>query len=184
MKGTWNDTTNVGSVNGPYRGIIELNGPPPPPVVFPDSFLVTRGTYVAGGVVELSQSDDADLSIRRAVSDTQSRTEFEIKGICPVAMPRSLEVTLEGSVFARSDVNQIIELFNYSAFPAGAWEQVDTRTANRFTDSTVTVAATGDLSRFVAFGTMCIEARVRYQSLSSRQQFSSNTDLFIWTIGQ
>jgi hypothetical protein len=90
-------------------------------------------------------------------------------------------VTLEGAVFARSPVNQTIELYDYIA---GVWEQVDTRAATRFSDSTVTVAATGDLSRFVEAGTMFIKARIRYQSTNPRQQFSSNTDLFIWTIGQ
>jgi hypothetical protein len=31
---------------------------------------------------------------------------------------------------------------------------------------------------------MCLKARIRYQSQAARQQFSSNTDLFIWSIGQ
>jgi hypothetical protein len=84
-------------------------------------------------------------------------------------------------VFARSTVNQTIELYDYVA---GAWELVDTRAATRFTDSTVTVAATGDLSRIVDAGTLFIKARIRDQSTSLRQQFSSNTDQFIWTIGQ
>ena len=146
-----------------------------------DSFLVTRGIYVSGGVLELAASDNTDLSIRRATSDTLSRTEFEVKEVSPVASPSSLEVTLEGSVFARTQVNQTIELFDYVA---NAWEQIDTRAATRFTDSAVTVAATGDLSRFVEAGTMCIQARIRYQSPVARQQFSSNTDQFFWTIGQ
>ncbi len=147
----------------------------------PDSFLVTRGVHVSGGVLELAASDNTDLSIRRATSDTLSRTEFEVKEVSPVASPTSLEVTLEGSVFARTQVNQTIELFDYVA---NAWEQIDVRAATRFTDSTVTVAATGDLSRFVEAGTLCMTARIRYQSPVARQQFSSNTDQFFWTIGQ
>ena len=79
---------------------------------------------------------------------------IEVKGFSPVASPSSLEVTLEGSVFARSQVYQTIELYDYVA---GVWEQVDARAATRFTDSTVTLAATGDLSRFVEGGTMFIE---------------------------
>ena len=150
-------------------------------VVVPSEINVRRGTLVSGNYVELVESDDADLSIRRAVSDTQSRTEFEVKAVSPIASPSLLEVTLEGSVFARSEVEQTIELFDYVA---GAWEQFDTRAATRFTDSTVTVAATGDLSRFVETGTMCLQARIRYQSINPRQRFASNTDQFIWTIGQ
>lgn len=152
-----------------------------PTVVNVDSFLVTRGTHAAGGVADLAESDNADLSIQRSTADTESRTEIEIKGISPVASPSSLEATLEGSVFARSQVDQTIELFDYAA---GGWEQIDTSVAAHFTDSSVTIAATGDLSRFVEVGTMCIKARIRYQSTVARQQFSSNTDQFIWTIGQ
>ncbi len=147
--------------------------------VGPQSFLVTRGTYASGGLPELTNSDNADLSIRRASADIQSRTEFEVKSFSTVANPSSMEVTLEGAVFARSQVNQIIELFNYLT---QTWEQVDSRAASRLTDATVTVAATGNLARFVENGTRCIEARIRYQSVNPRQQFSSNTDQFFWTI--
>lgn len=144
-----------------------------------DSFEVTRGTLGSGGIEELEASDNLDLSIRRNTSDTQSRTEFEIRAVGPVASPSTMEVTLEGSVFGRTQVDQTIELFDYAA---GVWEEVDTREATRFTDSVVTVAATGDLSRFVETGTMCVKARIRYQSISPRQRFSSNTDQFFWTI--
>ncbi len=150
-------------------------------VVSANSFMVSHGLHVSGGLMELAASDNADLSLQRATADIQSRTEFEAKGVSPMANPSSLEVTLEGAVFARSTVNQTIELYDYVT---DAWEQVDTRPATRFTDSMVTVAATGDLSRFVEAGTMCMMARIRYQSPVARQQFSSNTDQFIWTIGQ
>jgi hypothetical protein len=153
--------------------------PANPVVIPPDSFLVTRGTYVSGGISELSNSDDADLSIVRSASDLQSRTEFEISAVSPNANPVLFEVSLEGSVFARSAVSQTIELFNYAT---GVWETVDTRDAGRFTDATATVAASGDLSRYVEAGTMAIRARVRFQSPVARQQFSSNVDLFSWTI--
>ena len=83
--------------------------------VTPDSFSVTHSSYVSGGVVELAASDNADLSLRRATAASESRTEFEVKAISPTASPSSLEVTLEGSVFARSQVNQTIELFDYVA---------------------------------------------------------------------
>ena len=144
-----------------------------------DTFNISRGTHVSGGVAELGNSDNADLSIQKATSDVQSQTEFEVKAVSPVASPSSLEVTLEGSVFARSQVDQTIELFDYVA---GNWEHVDTRAATPFVDATITVSTTGDLSRFVEPGTFCIEARIRYQSPVSRQQFSSNTDQFIWVI--
>ena len=149
--------------------------------ITPVSFTVTRGEYVSGGIQELEESDNSDLSLRRLSSDIQSRTELEVKALSSTETPSSLEVTLEGAVFARSTVNQTIELFDYAA---AAWEAVDTRAATRFMDSVVTVSLTGDLSRFVEPGTMCMKARIRYQSPIARQQFSSNIDQFIWTIGQ
>lgn len=148
--------------------------------VTPDQITVTRGTYVSGGIPELALSDDADLTIQRQSSDLQSRTEVEVKGLSPTATPSLLEVTLEGSVFARGQVIQTIELFDYSA---GSWEQIDSRDADQFNDASITVAATGDLSRFVEADTNSVEARIRFQSPVNRQKFASNTDQFIWTIG-
>ncbi len=181
--GQWNDQGDS-FVAANIEGYVVEFEVPQSLVVVPDSLLVTRGSQVSGGLVDLADSDNIDLSIQRASSDTQSRTEFEVEAVSPVENPTSLEVTLEGAVFARSQVNQSIELFNYLAFPSGAWEPMDTRVATPFTDSTVTLSATGDLSRFVQPITMRTRARIRYQSTSPRQQFSSNTDQFIWTIGQ
>ena len=76
-------------------------------------------------------------------------------------------------------MTQTIELFNYTD---GVWEEVDSQNASRFTDATVTVEATGDVSRFVETGTDCILARVRYQSGNARQKFSANMDQISWTV--
>ena len=147
--------------------------------VAPDSFVVTRGTYVSGGIAELSLSDNQDLSIRRNTADIQSRTQFEVKSTSPYSRPNAFEIRLEGSVFARSPVDQSLELFDYVT---ASWELVDLRQASRFTDATVTISATGDLSRFVQPGTRCIEARIQYRSRNPRQNFASNTDQVQWTI--
>ena len=157
--------------------------PVEPTVVVPDSFSVTRGDYVAGGLPELAESDNMDLSLRRRVSDIQSRTEFDVMGTSPTASPMTFEFTLEGAVFARSNVVQTIELFDYDT---ASWELVSTTDAARSPnpDSVVTVAATGDLARFVEAGTMCIETRIHFQSDSPRQRFASNTDQAVWSIGQ
>lgn len=148
-------------------------------VVTADTLNVTRGVLAAGGVTELAESDNADFSIRRSTTDVQSRTEFTAKAVSPYASPSLFEITVEGSVFARTNVNQIIELFDYDS---GTWEQIDIRLASRFIDNVVTVEPTGDLARFVEPGTNCIQARVRFQSVNPRQQFTSNTDQFLWAI--
>lgn len=165
------------AVDGVKIEVVQCNMDPV--VVPPDSFLVTRGTFVAGGVSELSGSDNEDLQLIRSTSDVQSRTEFEISAVSPTANPSMFEIELEGSVFARTTVDQNIELYNYAT---DEWELLDTRAASRFSDASAVVAAMGDLSRFVEPGTLAIRARVRYQSSVARQQFASNTDLFAWTI--
>lgn len=150
-----------------------------PEVVVPATMTVTRGTQQAGGVSELGTSDNADLSVSRATSDVAAVTEFEVEAVSPSADPTSFEISLEGSVFARTSVNQTIELYN---FETSSWEILDTQEATRFVDSTFDVGATGDLSRFVEAGTNAIRARVRFQSVNPRQRFTSNTDMFTWTI--
>ncbi len=117
----------VAGYNGDEGNIVlNVGVPVGPMVVVPHSYVVTRGSHVSGGIFELVESDNADLSIQRNMSDTQSRTEFEVFGTSPMAAPGRLEVTLEGAVFARSTVEQTIELWDYRA---GAWELVDTRDA-------------------------------------------------------
>ena len=152
---------------------------PDPVTVTPASFQVTRGTYISGGIAELADSDNADLQIVRSASDVQSRVEYELEGVSPNANPLLFEVELESSVFARSSVTQTIYLYN---FDTDSWEPVDSRPASRFVDATVSIAANGDLSRFVESETQLIRARVSFLSFSARQQFAANTDAWSWTI--
>ena len=86
---------------------------------------------------------------------------------------------MEGAVFARSTVNQTIELFDYDA---EAWEEIDSRRAERLNDGVVNVEAPGELSRFVEPVTHCMQARVRFTSTNPRRRFVSGTDQFKWTI--
>lgn len=170
------------ATTGTNRDVLRITfgAPAQTTTVAPDSFEVTRGAFVSGDVVDLTTSDNSDLWLRRSTTDIQSRIEFEITAASPVANPSSLAVTLEGSVFARSQVIQSIELFD---FDAGSWEVVDSREASRITDLTVEVAVSGDISRFVEVGTLRMKARIHFQSASPRQRFASYTDQFSWTIG-
>lgn len=156
-------------------------------IVPPNSIVVSRGTLVAGSLAELDESDDMDFRIRTAALDSQSRTEFEVKGISPVANPTAFGVTLEGALDPGRDAlspattyGQFIEFFNYDT---NEWEVIDSRIPSQRRDgSPVVVDATGDLSRFVEADTFCIEARVRYTSSRSGQSFISDTDQFLWRI--
>lgn len=150
-----------------------------PVTVTPDSVTPTRGQYFSGDIVDLSTLDSEDYRMRRSSTDVISRTQFEVTGMSPVVNPTSIELTLVGSVFARTEVNQTIEMFNYDT---NSWEQVDVSSASRFFDVTTSVELTGDLSRFVDDSTNEIQSRITFQSTNPRQQFSSNTDMFTWTI--
>ena len=150
-----------------------------PEIVGPEQIIVSAGISPGGRLVELLESDDQDFAIQRNILDIQSRTGFIARASTSIQSPSLFEITLEGSVFARNQVNQIVELFD---FDSQSWDQVDLRPASRFVDEAVTVQATGDLSRYVENGTGHIEARIRYQSVRPRQRFTSNTDVISWRI--
>ncbi|MEM7454579.1 MAG: hypothetical protein AAF456_09545 [Planctomycetota bacterium] len=149
--------------------------------VMPFAISTTRGTYVSGGPSEIGSSDNDDYRINRNGFDVSSITEFECAGISPTQTPSSIDVVVEGAVFARSNVVQTIEAFDYDA---GAWEQIDQRNAVRSPapDSVVVVELTGDLTRFVEDSTGEIAMRVNFTSDNRRQNFSSNSDQCIWVI--
>lgn len=153
--------------------------PAEPVVLTPDSFTVTRGTQRAGGLAELEQSDNLDLSVQRSTTDVQSVCEFEIEAISPLTTPIRFDVNVEASVFARTAVTQSVALFNYET---SLFEVVDSRPASRFVDSAFTVSPTGELSRFVDQATGLIEAKMTFVSTDPRQRFTANVDLLGWTI--
>lgn len=155
----------------PNEIVLDVSG-----VVQANSFSVEDGTLVSGGLPELVDSDDSDLTLRRSFGGT--RTEFQVKGESPVESPSSFEISFEGSVTMRGNVvTQTVELFDYDT---SEWEVVDSRRARRF-DRLVELSLDGELSRFVEAKTRCVEARISYDAASTRT-FSSNTDQFVWTI--
>ena len=145
----------------------------------PDSFSVTRGSYISGGASELAFSDNSDLSARRRTGDISSRVFLEVETTTSATSPLAIDIQVEASVFARSVVIQSIDLFD---FQNSAWVEVDSRTAARFSDATVDASATGNLERFVETGTGVMRARVRFESPNPRQQFTANVDATSWTI--
>ena len=144
-----------------------------------DAVSITRGILINGGVKELAQSDNIDVVAIRSSADVQSRVFFEFSGISPLENPASFEFSIESAVFARSQVDQSIDLFN---FDSNSWEEVYVGIASPFVDDELLAEAGGDLSRFVQSGTRTIEARCRYQSVNPRQQFSANVDRALWVI--
>lgn len=115
----------IGSPYGEDRIVLSDYEPAGGLTVTPDSMTVVRGVHASGSAEDLFESDNTDVSIRRATSDIQSRTSFQVTSTSPIANPGRMVVTLEGSVFARSQVTQSIELYDYNS---GSWEEVDSRT--------------------------------------------------------
>lgn len=144
-----------------------------------DSANVSAGVEFGGSFGDLAASDNVDYSIVRDNGSVQARVQLELKATSPSATPTALEFTWESSIFARTQVNQTIFLFNYQT---NSFEELDTRPAMRFSDQTVVVTPAGDLSRFVEPGTRCMEAQIRYQSLNPRQVFTANMDFANWNI--
>lgn len=155
-------------------------------IVVPDSFEVSRGVLESGGLSDLELSDDLDIRIRTAALDSETRTEFQVKGTSPLANPTSFQVTLEGSVDTGRDTlspastfGQVIELYNYDD---DVWEVIDSRSPSLRRDGSPTVVQpAGDLSRFVDDKTLCVEGRIRYTS-TARRALASETDQFSWSI--
>lgn len=183
MNGTW--TLEIFDDAGADQGV--LNGwgvlidvvPSETEVTLPASgAAITAGNFANGTVGSLEFSDNVDFSIRRSPISVSAVTQFELQANSPILNPNSLEFTLEGSVFARTDVNQTVEFWDYNS---SSWVLIDSMLATRFVDSVETFTASGDLSRFVD-SNGDIEARVTFQSLNPRQQFTSNTDMASWTI--
>lgn len=153
---------------------------PDPLDIPPSSVAVTRGLVASGGLEQLEFSDNVDLSIFRDPSSVSSITEFTVNATSPTNNPVRFDVTLEGSVFARSNVVQTIAIYD---FDTSAFEVVSTENASRSPnpDLTVTATGTGDLSRFVGPNNE-IQVRVKYHASANRAQFTSNTDQLYWTI--
>ncbi|MEM7456620.1 MAG: hypothetical protein AAF456_19905 [Planctomycetota bacterium] len=179
------DETQVGDPSPPFFNPMDIeifddvfyvSGPG---LYVPQLSLVNRGTFVSGDDEALAQSDNVDYSVTRNLADIQSITEVEVATISGESNPSQLQMTVEASVFARSPVTQQISLFN---FDSGSYETIDSQNAQRFTDKVVVVDASGDLSRFVQNGTNQVRARIRFESVSQRQQFRSDIDRVLWTI--
>lgn len=150
-----------------------------PETVVPGVAEVTRGNLRSGGSTQLASSDNADLSAFRNPADFQPRIDVEVEAFSPVVGPTTFDFTLEASVFARGNITQIIQLWN---FDSQQWEQIDSRNAARNVDSVTTVSAPGVLDRFVEQESGMLRARIRYQSSQARQLFSANMDQAVWTI--
>lgn len=142
----------------------------------PRSFTVVSGSHVAGALPDLSDSDDSDVSVRRSSTAVTALVDVELSARSQTQTPSSISVVLESSVFARTDISQVLSVFNYQT---NTFEQVDIRNASRFVDQTTSIELTGDLTRFIEPGTGEMSARVKFVSANPRTRFTTNIDRLV-----
>ncbi|MEM7455102.1 MAG: cytochrome c peroxidase [Planctomycetota bacterium] len=151
-----------------------------PFIVRSEGFEVTRGVLFGSGDLSLlAESDDEDLLVIRNPLSTQAITEIEFNATSHTATPAAISVTVEGSVFARSTVEQAIEIYD---FDVGEWLLLDSQSASSFEDLTVNLEVPGEVERFVEPASRAVKLRISYRSLSNRQQFAAGIDQITWEI--
>lgn len=152
--------------------------PTAPGIATASSIHILRGELTNGGLSELESSDDMDVSIVRDSNDLQPIVELELTTTSYLEAPGALEFSVESSAFSRPAVDVAISLFNYDS---GEYVEVITERVSRF-DNTITIAATGDLSRFVHDANLEMSAKIRFKGTIGRQAFSANIDTVNWSI--
>jgi len=146
----------------------------------PTSYQVVKGVYVSGGISELTNSDDQRFVAKRGpfLSATEAPVQVAVTGTSPSQNPTTLKIVLEANVNT-PNLKQTIELWDYVA---GAYVQVDTRTATQ-SDSVVEINATSP-ARFVKAGTKEIKAKFSWKlsGFGSQVIWSASIDRAIWVI--
>lgn len=149
------------SENGAWRTWVESFAVVAPVTVLPDSFAITRGTYLSGGLSDLFDSDDLRIAAREAPPFTvqDPGVQLTITGVAPSQNVASLQFSVEAACtgLPSTSLKQRIEAFDYVA---NAWVIVDERQPST-SDQVVTVTLTNP-NRFVQSGTRKMSARVSY----------------------
>lgn len=149
------------SENGAWRTWVESFAVVAPVTVNPDSFAITRGTHLSGGLSDLFNSDDLRVVAREAPPFTvqDPGVQLTITGVAPSQSLSSLQISVEAasSGLPTTSMRQRIEAFDYQA---NAWVIVDERQPSTG-DQVVTVTLTNP-NRFVQAATRKMSARVSY----------------------
>ncbi|MBI1335179.1 MAG: hypothetical protein GC165_20130 [Armatimonadetes bacterium] len=149
--------------------------------VAPTSYQVLQGIVSSGNVASLAAADSDYLNLNIGPSRTNLRdTPFmiQINGISPVLNPSGLGITFVANV-NNLGPGQVVSMFN---FLTNAWEEVDSRRATT-ADQTVSVSATGQLSRFVNQTTGEMRVLVTYKALTAAG-WQAHLNQLNWTVSQ
>lgn len=131
------------------------------PYVVPDSFTVTKGTFVSGTANDLARSDDLRVVIQSRAQPTPSAPQAEIQisayagSSTASAMTARFELSSTG--FPSSNMLQEIDLLNTTN---GQFEAVDMRQPSTG-DQVITLNVSGDPNRFLSSGRQIV-ARISW----------------------
>ncbi|MEM7457069.1 MAG: hypothetical protein AAF456_22190 [Planctomycetota bacterium] len=145
----------------------------------PVDYSVSRGSLDRGEIVDLHSANQVSVAVSRNPLDVQSVVEFSFSTSSANFAPESLQFKIVSRVNSKPAITRRLELFDYDA---SDWVIVDTGIANNTGFSSVVVAATGDLSRFVEPVSGAMEARVRFSASSNRARFAALIDQVQWII--
>lgn len=131
--------------------------------ILPETYSLFRGQLVSGGLSDLF-SVDAGYLVGKAglvLNVSEEPLQVIVEGTSPTSAPTALSFTAVTKANAAT-LEQKVMLFN---FTTASYETVDTR-ATTLADQTVTVSASGDLSRFVNSGDRKLRAKVAFRQVA------------------
>lgn len=153
----------------------------PQGVVAPTSYGVDLGAYTSGAISDVYIADGSVMKFFRGPINTHGDPVLRVHfiGTSTVANPTTFKLTVLSNVESLGTA-QTLSLYNYTT---NAWEDVDVRDGT-VANQTVTISATGTLSRFVKSGTHEVQARFSYGQNGplTVDAWHVNVDQFFWTI--
>ena len=145
-----------------------------------EAFNLVSGTKSAGTIESADASDNQYLCFRAGRVQLQgisARIDFEATS--PSIDPAQIQMVLEAKVNQSGIVRQQIEAFN---FVTNAFELVDSRNASNNVDNSVTVAFSGDPSRFVDPDSGLMRTRLTFVGIRTRFNSEACIDQLIWRV--
>ncbi len=151
-----------------------------PQLVLPNSFSLYRGLLASGQLSDLFAADTNYLVGRAGpvANYTEPPLQVVVQGVSPSDTPSDISFTYVGHATSTS-LQQQVALYN---FQTDQYEVMDSRAAT-LTDTTVTVATTGDRSRFVNPADHTMKAKVTYKQVAPvAAQWNASLNQTIWTV--
>jgi hypothetical protein len=164
---------------GVFVADIDETGQP----VAPRAFTMLRGRAISGDLDDVERSDDRYLTMRPgAVFSTNiPPIEVQFDATAPISTANGMSFSIESKGSANT-ISQIVSMFN---FQNSTYEQVDARNLTT-SDNRISIAVTGNPSRFIQAGTRAMRAKVSYKLTGAVFQYpwEPRIDTLSWELVQ